>query len=166
MLGTRVGERSQIDDGDVVAVAVRELLRDSQCDRGLADAAWTGDRDEVPLRHALHEGVYRDVAPDDPHGRGRAAGRPRRACRSDSNLFIRRARERRYEAVAAAGHVEDVSSRAWIITQCLAQRRDVDPERGVIDVEVRPDTGNEVFLADQLACPLNQGKQDLERAAA
>src|SRR3954453_1005968 len=73
---------------------------------------------------------------------------------------------RGHEAVAAAGDGGQEAVAVLAVTQRLAERGDVDPEVALLDEGVGPDAGDKLVLADDLARPLDQGDQDVQRPAA
>jgi len=162
----RIDERREVDNQDMVTIAVGKLLGDSHGDRRLAHAARARDGHEPLLLQAPHQVTDHGLAADQPNRRGRDAGRWRVARWIAAMGVLRHVRDVSDEAVASARHVDDVLRRGRIVVQRLAQGRDVDPQRCLIDVKVRPYPGDEVLLADQLPRPLHQGEENLERTAA
>ena len=73
---------------------------------------------------------------------------------------------RRDEAVAAAGDVDDVALAAAAFVQVAAQRGDVHAQRGLLDHRAGPDLRNQLVLAHHLAGALDQQHQDVQRATA
>jgi hypothetical protein len=74
-----------------------------------------------------------------------------------------RERDRRDEAVAASGNIDQIPVAA---AQRPAQRADLKFEIALLDKGVRPDAGHQLVLADHLARVLDQGDQNIQGAAA
>jgi hypothetical protein len=74
--------------------------------------------------------------------------------------------DRRNEAVAAPGNVGDIAPAGLAIAESTAQRCDVNPKTGFLDEGVRPDPGEQLLFAQQLARPFDEGHEDIARAAS
>ena len=97
------------------------------------------------------------------HVRSAARRPPGRAVFSSGSS---RDRDRRDEAVAAAGNVRDVAIARLAIAQGAAERGNVDPEIAVLDERIGPDATHQLLIAQQLTSALNERCQDLAGAAA
>jgi len=76
------------------------------------------------------------------------------------------ARHRCNKAVTPAGVVGDVAPASAAIAKRLAQRRDMDPERTVVDDRIGPGAGDQLVLVDRLAGAFDERNQNIQRAAA
>ena len=75
-------------------------------------------------------------------------------------------RERGDEAIAAAGHVDDITGRLAGVAERLAQRCDVEAQAAFVDIDVGPDALDQLALVDDFAGALGQEDENIERAAA
>ena len=75
-------------------------------------------------------------------------------------------RHRCDKAVAAARNVGDVARARAVIAERFAQRRDMDPQRALVDDRVGPGTGDELLFWERLARAFDQRDQNVECAAA
>ncbi|MGY4357438.1 hypothetical protein ACVW0J_003931 [Bradyrhizobium sp. i1.7.7] len=143
----------------------RSAMPDGDGDGGLADAAGADHRHEAmqrkPVRYLLD-----DLLPSDHfrERRGKGTGR----CNVHGGLSGRRSRvsERGDKAVAAAGHIDDITGRLAGIAQRLAQCRDVEAQAALVDIDVGPDALDQLSLVDDFAGALGEEDQNIERAAA
>ena len=69
------------------------------------------------------------------------------------------ARYLRGEAIAAARYILNVQIAVLAIAQNFPKRPNMNPERGLLDKDVRPDAGDQLVLANDLARTLNKGEQ-------
>ncbi len=107
-----------------------------------------------------------DLLPPDHLRERRGKG----ARRQDVDGWLRGGRdrlgERGDEAIAAPGHVDDVAGGFAGIAQHLAQRRDVEAQAALVDIDVGPDALDQLSLVDDFAGTLGEENQDIEGAAA
>jgi len=75
-------------------------------------------------------------------------------------------RNRCNKGITSAGVIGDVTPAVTAIAECFAQCRDMDPQGTFVDDRIGPGAGNQLFLWDRLAGPLDQRGQDVERTAA
>lgn len=140
-------------------------MRDRKCDRGLADAAGADDGDEpmqgqfsrdlldgvVSANHLRERGRY---GPERGHSRGWPVLRGRGAVQGSR------------EAIATAGHVDDIAGAFAAIAQGLAQGRDVEAQAALVDIHVSPDPLDQFPLVDDLAGSLGEKDEDVECTTA
>jgi hypothetical protein len=74
--------------------------------------------------------------------------------------------ERRDEAIAAAGHIDDITGRLAGIAERLAQRCDMEAQAALVDIDVGPDALDQLSLVDDFTGAPGQEDEDIERAAA
>jgi hypothetical protein len=112
------------------------------------------------------QGRYRVVAADDARERSGEIvawpGFPGRRRRQRLPLK----HYRRNKAVAPSRDIGQIAIAPTAIAQDFADGGDVDPQVSLLDERVGPDAGNDFFLGDNFACPLDQRGQDFERPAA
>ncbi|MGY4451860.1 hypothetical protein ACVWZR_006520 [Bradyrhizobium sp. i1.3.1] len=156
---------TEVDEEYAPAEIRRSAMPDGDGDGGLADAAGADHRHEAmqrkPVRYLLD-----DLLPSDHfrERRGKGTGR----CNVHGGLSGRRSRvsERGDKAVAAAGHIDDITGRLAGIAQRLAQCRDVEAQAALVDIDVGPDALDQLSLVDDFAGALGEEDQNIERAAA
>jgi hypothetical protein len=73
---------------------------------------------------------------------------------------------RRYKAVAAAGHIGHIPRSALPIAEYLPERCDVESQASFIDGHARPNLIEQVLLGDGFTGPSGQRNQNIEGAAA
>ena len=76
------------------------------------------------------------------------------------------ARHRCDKAVAPARNVGDVALALLAVPERLAQRRDMNPQRALVDDRIGPCTGDKLLLWERLAGAFDQCDQNVERATA
>ncbi len=162
----RLADRGDVHPPHSVLVARDLRLGDRQSDGSLSDAAGAHDGEAAMLGKQRRElGDLVGPADQARHGRGQVV-----AGRGEGGRRRRRAVGERHdgsdEAVAAAGDVDEVAVAAMAIAEHAAQRGDLDLQIAFLDDDVRPDALHQLVLGHELAMPLDQGDQDLERTAA
>src|SRR5262245_40094022 len=80
--------------------------------------------------------------------------------------FVRPDDDWRYKGIAAPCDGRDVSLAGPTITQAAAQRADLNFEVALFDDGVRPYLGYQFGLTDELAVPVDQSDQEIERPTA
>src|SRR5258708_13540898 len=70
------------------------------------------------------------------------------------------------EPIAPTGHGRDVAVALLAVAQRASQGGDLHLEIAFLDEDVGPDPGHQLALADQVAGPLDQRHQNVERPAA
>jgi hypothetical protein len=152
--------------GSVAGARRAQLIGHGEGDRRLADAAWSGDRDEAPLRQLRHDHADDGGASNHACERdGEVVRELRWSGRRGRGLWPRQRRDRRDEAIAAAGNGRYVAIARLAIAEGPAQRGHMDAEIAFLDEGVGPDAGDQLVLADQLTGALDQDGEDVERAA-
>jgi hypothetical protein len=138
-------------------------VRDRHGDRRLADAAGAGNRDEARGDELVGDRGDRILAPDHPlqavrqlHGR---QFQPRCGARSLRDIC---ARDRRHEAITAAGERRDVAGAILAVAERLAKRCDVKAQIGLLDREAGPHQRHQVPFADDLVRARHQRHQRVE----
>jgi hypothetical protein len=69
------------------------------------------------------------------------------------------------KAIAPSGNVGDVAPRL-AIAERFSERGNMDPKTGLLDNDVRPDPLDQVSVANDLPCAVDQSNQDVESTAA
>ncbi|GAA0008405.1 hypothetical protein BRDID11002_84130 [Bradyrhizobium diazoefficiens] len=70
--------------------------------------------------------------------------------------------ERRDEAIAAAGHIDDITGRLAGIAERLAQRCDMEAQAALVDIDVGPDALDQLSLVDDFTGAPGQEDEDIE----
>ena len=140
-------------------------VRHSDSERGLADPAWSYERDQTLVWQSPRERADDIAATDHPPENARqvvlALCRGNGLRRSLSGTLCDR--DRGYKTVPAPGNVNQIPIAA---AQRSAECRDVDFEVALLDKGAGPDAGHEVVLADEFAGMLHERDQNIERPAA
>jgi hypothetical protein len=74
-------------------------------------------------------------------------------------------RHRRDEGVTSPGIIGDVAPAGTAIAERFAQRRNMNPKGGLFDDRVGPNPRDQLFFRDCIAGALDEGDQNVERAA-
>jgi hypothetical protein len=150
-----------------VVVRCDQLLGHGHGDRRLADATSPDDGDKALLRQLSHEPLHDLAAADDPRERSRQVvgaldrGRPRRATHRALSQH-----NRCDEAITATRNIGQVATARLAVAERPSHGSDMDFEIALLNVDAGPDARDQLVLGDQVAGPLEQRAQDVERAAA
>ena len=165
--GTRSGSDREPSPTIPGAVPVRSThdVRDGDRHCGLADPAWTDNREEPAPDQLLRQPRDDTVAADDAREQCRqiaGLGHPGRRGGCRQRVL---ARHRCDKGVTSAREVGDVALAGAAIAERFAQRRNMDPEGGLFDDRVRPSPGDQLLFRDRLAGALDERNQNIERTA-
>ena len=162
-----IAQRGKVDEMRGIGECFEQLVSDRHGDRGLADAAGPCNRDKARGEELVGDGGDRIVTPDHPlqpvrqlHGR---QFRSRRGALGQRDI---RLRNRRHEAITAAGQRRDVAGAVLAVAERLAERCDMKAQIGLFDREAGPHQRHQVPFADDLVRPRHQRHQRVERLGA
>ncbi len=171
----RVRHCTEVHEADTAVELFEQCVRRGHGHGRLADPAGTDDRDEAIGDQIRSEGADDLIATD--HARQhrrqdealsrRATGIFRKSRRSGCCGFAPNGCDK---TVALAHDVGDIPlptlAVAIVLTECLAQAVDVHAQIARVDDEVAPDARQQLLVADDIARPLDEHQQNVERTSA
>ena len=163
----RIGQVRELDPAHALRIGLAMRGEQVLRQQGLADAARADDADEAVAVEQRGQRIQFVGAPEQGGQLGRQVGAQPRRTRRQTILGGRRGRcrrrggrlDRRHEAIAAPRNGGD-----QVVAQDLAQGADLRGQVVLLHHEPRPDKVHQHVLADQLAGPLGQRLQQVERA--
>jgi hypothetical protein len=162
-----IGERRQIDESDAIIESCDQRVGDSHCNRRLADAARSDDRNETVLRQSRGE-QYDDIS--SAHDVSERGGQPtefrRRVGRHDRRNLRLQTLNRRDEAISPAWNVADVSRGALAVAQRLSKGCDMKLEIALLNELFGPDPGKKLVLGNDDAWPFHKHGENFKRSRA
>jgi len=81
-------------------------------------------------------------------------------------MRVVRERHRRNKSVAPSGIGRDIPNVTLAVAEHPAQQRHLDLKTTFLDVDMRPDAGDQLIFGDKLARPIEQCSEDIESTAA